>query len=83
LSVTLSEEAEALGLRLASAPETEPRVASDGRTIVFWLMVDGPNRFDPNWQGWGREVPISISWAAGGPQKRTFERTFVITVRDR
>jgi hypothetical protein len=81
--VALSAEAEALGLQVVEDPDTLPRVAGDGRTIVFWLAVDPARRAEPSWDGWGRDVPVSISWASDGLEPRTFQRDFVITVRDR
>lgn len=81
--VTLSAEAEALGLQVVEDAETLPRVAGDGKTIVFWLTVDEAKRADPEWDGWGRDVPVSVSWSSDGANARTFQRDFVITVRDR
>jgi hypothetical protein len=81
--ISLSDAAIALGLVVLDTPTTFPQVSGDGTTIVFWLTVDPARRADKTWNGFGRDVPVSASFAAQSSPTRTYQRDFVITVRNR
>jgi hypothetical protein len=83
VAVTLGAEAMALGLTIVEDEGRQPSVAGDGKIIVFWLTVDEAKRNDPTWDGWGRDLPISVAWSTQGTAQGEYQREFVITVRDR
>lgn len=81
--LTMSAEGAAVGLTISSGGAYAPaKVLADGG-VRFWLSVSGIQQANNIFLNSGIDIPITLRWDTTNVPKRTFERTMVITVRQR
>lgn len=76
-------DAEDLGVRVLTTAGRAPALASDNTTVVLWIGVDAELRGSAAFQGMGLEVGVTIRFSTADASPRDFERTALLTVRNR
>lgn len=82
-SLTMSAEGAAIGAAIRFAGAYAASLVENDTAIKFWLEVAPAMQGDNIFLGSGVDVPITVRWVSTNVPPRTFERTLVITIRQR